>query len=101
VILKRKKPRRADMFVEVETRAGDPIAVGDSKIVPLAKVAQLKIPGWFGGVIWNRPVAVVIQTEDDKEQVVPVRDVTREAQLAIIGSGLFVILMAWLLTRRK
>ena len=89
------------MFVEVETRAGDPISVGDSKIIPLAKVAQLKIPGWFGGVIWNRPVAVVVQTDDDEEQVVPVRDITRVAQLAIFGSGLFIVLMAWLITRGR
>ena len=89
------------MFVEVETRAGEPITVGDSKVVPLAKVAQLKIPGWFGGVIWNRPVAVVVQTEGDEEQVVPVIDVTRVAQLAIVGSGLFIILMTWLQARRR
>lgn len=89
------------MFVQAETHAGDPIEVGDSKIIPLAKVVKLQIPGWLGGVIWNRPVAVVVQTGDDEEQVVPVIDITRVAQLAIFGSGLFVVLMAWLMTRRR
>ena len=89
------------MSILVETRAGEPIEVGDSKIVPLAKVVRFQKPGWLGGVIWNRPVAVVVQTGNDEERVIPVRDVTRIAQLAIFGSGLFVILMAWLITRMK
>lgn len=89
------------MSILVETRAGEPIEVGDSKIVPLAKVVRFQKPSWLGGVIWNRPVAVVVQTGNDEERVIPVRDVTRIAQLAIFGSGLFVILMAWLINRMK
>jgi hypothetical protein len=89
------------MSILVETHAGEPIEVGNSKIVPLAKVVRIQKNGWLGGVIWNRPVAVVVQTGDGEEIVIPVRDVTRIAQLAIFGSGLFVILMAWLITRRK
>ena len=89
------------MSLIVETHAGEPIEVGRSKIVPLAKVVRYQKPGWLGGVIWNRPIAVVVQTEDEEEQVIPIRDVTRIAQIAIVGSGLLVILMAWLLTRTK
>lgn len=89
------------MFVQVETHAGDPIEVGDSKIVPLAKVVQIQIPGGLGGLIWNRPAAVVVQTSDEEERVVPVRDVTREIQLAIIGSGLLIVWLSWLLRRKN
>jgi hypothetical protein len=64
-------------------------------------VVRLQIPGWLGGFIWNRPVAVVVQTGDDEEQIIPVIDVTRAAQLAIFGSGLFIVLMAYLINRRK
>jgi hypothetical protein len=89
------------MFVKVETHAGNPISVGESKIVPLAKVVRLQIPGWLGGIIWNRPVAVVVQTGEDQEQIVPVVDVTRAAQVIIFGSGFFVALMAYLINRRN
>jgi len=89
------------MSISVETHAGDPIEVGDSKIVPLAKVVRFQKSGWLGGVIWNRPVAVVVQTGNDEERVIPVRDVTRIAQIAIFGSGLLVILVAWLITRME
>ena len=89
------------MFVQVETHAGDPIDVGDSKIVPLAKVVQLQIPGVSGGLIWNRPTAVVVQTSEEEERVVPVRDVTREIQLVIIGSGLLIVLLSWLMRRKN
>ena len=89
------------MSILVETHAGEPIEVGDSKIVPLAKAVRFQKTGWLGGVIWNRPVAVVVQTGDDEERVIPIRDVTRIAQLAIFGSGLFFIWIVWLITRRK
>lgn len=89
------------MFVKVETCAGDPIQVGVSKIVPLAQVVRLQIPGWLGGVIWNRPVAVVVKSDEDDEQIVPVVDVTRAAQLAIIGLGFFITLMVYLLNRGR
>jgi hypothetical protein len=52
-------------------------------------------------VVWNRPVAVVVHTGDEEGQVIPIRDVTRIAQLAIVGSGLLVILMTWKINRTK
>lgn len=88
-------------FLQVETRAGEPIPAGDTTIVPLAKSYQFRFPGKVGGVIWNRPASVVVQTALGQEYILPIRDVTRRAQFAIIGSGLLAGLLAWLLTRRK
>lgn len=88
-------------FFQVETRAGDPIPVGDMTIVPLAKSYQVRFPGKVGGVIWNRPASVVVQTAPGQEYVLPIRDVTRQAQIALIGSSLLAGLLAWLLVRGR
>jgi hypothetical protein len=87
-------------LIHVETRAGNPILAGDRTIIPLAKSVRLQFPGWNGGVIWNRPVSVVIRTAGGEEQLLPVRDVTRQVQLALLGGMLGMALLSLLLRRR-
>lgn len=88
-------------FFQVETRAGEPIPAGDTTIVPLAKSYQFRLPGKVGGVIWNRPASVVVQTALGQEYILPIRDVTRQAQFALLGGSLLAGLLAWLLVRGK
>ncbi len=88
-------------LVQIETRAGEPIVSGDTKIIPMARSLRIRNPGWHNGLVWNRPVAIVVQTGDGQEQVLPVRDVTRQAQVALLVSSLIVVLLGWLVTRRK
>lgn len=88
-------------LVQIETRTGEPIVSGDTKIIPMARSMRIRIPGWHNGLVWNRPVAIVVQTGDGQEKVLPVRDVTRQAQVALLVSGLIVVLLGWLVTRRK
>ena len=84
----------------VETRAANPLEAGTYTLVPLTKVVRVHIPGWLGGVIWNRPIAVVVNTGGE-EQVLPIRDLTRVIQFWIFGSGLLLVLSAWLFSRRR
>jgi hypothetical protein len=96
--------REVDMwtkFLQIDTRVGDPITVGDTTLLPLAKSLRLRLPGRRGGVIWNRPASVVVQTAGGQEYSLPVRDVTRQVQFALIGGGLAGIFLVWLLTGRK
>lgn len=88
-------------FLQIDTRAGDPIPVGDTTILPLARSLRLRLPGRWGGLIWNRPASVVVQTADGQEYTLPVRDVTRQVQFALIGGGLMGVIFVWLLTRRN
>jgi hypothetical protein len=53
-----------------------------------------------GGIIWNRPVSVVVQSEGGVEQLLPVRDITRQVQLALFGGALFSVLTLWSVRRR-
>lgn len=86
----------ADPFVQVETRAGDPIRVFGSEIIPFSRAVILRFPGISGGVIWNRPVSVLVGTDGEREEILRVRDVTRLAQVFILGAGLLGSFLIWL-----
>lgn len=88
-------------FLQVETRAGDPIRAGDSTIVPLAKSLQIRLPGGRGGVIWNRPASVAVQTAGGQEYILPIRDITRQVQFSLYAGSLLGVFLMWLLMRRK
>lgn len=75
-------------FFSIETKAGKPVMVGGTRVIPFARVLRIQFPGVQGGFIWNRPVSVLATTPDGEEQVLPIPDVTRDAQLKILGAGL-------------
>jgi hypothetical protein len=75
-------------FFTIETSPGETIQAGANKITPLSQAVKLILPRSMGGLIWNRPVSVLVQAADGSEQVLPVVDVTRIAQLALLGFGL-------------
>jgi hypothetical protein len=97
------KLERLDMpgsFFELENRVGTPVRAGDYRLIPISRALILKFPGRRGGIIWNRPVSVVAQTEDGQEQLLPVKDVTRQVQLALLGGALLSTSLLWLVRRQ-
>lgn len=78
----------------LENLEGKPIKVGENLITPISQSFQLTIPGFTGGLIWNRPVAVRVQATNGQEQVIPVQDVTRLVLLGILGFTLLVALLS-------
>ena len=80
----------------IETRSGDPIDAGGTTLVPVARSVRLQLRG--GGVIWNRPVGVLV---DGGETLVPICDRTRQLQLALLGAGLAgALILRWIRRRR-
>ncbi len=88
-------------WITQEIRAGAPYQVGDHTITPLANVFRIQIPHLNGGLIWNRPAAVVVQGPDGCEQTLPVQDVTRLAIWALFGASLLAVTLAWLTSHRR
>lgn len=91
----------SDRFMQVETTAGRPIRAAGQVLVPLARVVRLRLPLLHGGVIWNRPIAVLVRSEDGSEYEVPIHDVTRRVQLLALAAGLLGSLLIWLLLHRR
>jgi hypothetical protein len=81
-------------ILSYETQAGQPIRHGNVTLVPFARTLRFLLPwhfpgvNWGFGLAWSRPVSVLAVTDDGQEQVIPVRDVTRQAQLGLVGACL-------------
>ena len=86
-------------ILDVKIQAGKSVDIGDQTITPFAQTVQVSLPGITGGFIWNRPVSVLVQTENGQEEVLPVTDVTRQAIFGLIGSSLGALLIIWLISR--
>lgn len=84
-----------------ENQAGQPFSAGGRTITPISQAIQLRLPFLSGGLIWNRPVSVVVQNAAGQEETIPVRDETRIQQITILAAGLAGALLIWLLFHKK
>ena len=81
-----------------ETLTGEPIIVGDTTVTPNSHVLSIRLP--FGGLVWNRPAAVVVERNGQTERIA-ILDVTRVVLWSITGLSLAVTLFTWLAHRRR
>jgi hypothetical protein len=82
-----------------EFHSGTPIQAGTFTLVPFNQVMRMRFPGLKGGVVWNRPNTILARTTGGQEFVIPVKDVTRQVQIALFG-GAFLASIFYLLTIR-
>ena len=88
-------------FITVESRAGGPVKFHGNTLVPINQVWHLKLPWAHGGLIWNRPVSVVVTDSSQQETVLPVQDVTRQAVWFLFGLSVASLLLAFVVGRRS
>ena len=88
-------------FIQTETKAGEAITIGETKIVPFSKSVRVQIPGRQGGLIWNRPASLLVVSSDGEEQIIPIVDVTRQALWALLGASTAVFLLMMLISLRR
>jgi hypothetical protein len=84
-----------------EIQRGKPISAGEMQITPLTKAFELPIPSIFGGLFWYRPYAVEVRTAEGKVWSLPVQDITRQAQIALLAMGLIGVLLIGLVSRKR
>ena len=87
-------------FLSIETHTSHPIRINNPKVSLRSQVVQLRLPVINGGLIWNRPRAVVVRTSDGQEQILPVPDLTRIAILILAGLS-FASMFLLIFFRRK
>ncbi len=85
--------------IAYETHVSEPLSVGGRQIVVRSRVLRLDLPP-FGGFIWNRPSAVLVR-DAGGERTLPVVDVTRIAQVALLGGAAFAALLLGLSRRAR
>jgi len=72
-------------LIRIETHTSQPIRVKDTELRVRSQVVQLRFPVAIGGLIWNRPVAVLVRRRDGQEQMVPILDLTRIIVFTLAG----------------
>lgn len=88
----------ANKWLQVKTQAGEPFEFGARRLVPFSQAWRLSLPGWNGGLVWNRPVSVLAQDPGGEESILPIRDLTRETIWLIWGGAVFIsVALGWLL----
>jgi len=86
--------------LRIETRTSRPVQVKDAQVYLRAQAVQLRLPVPNGGLLWNRPVSVVVRRDGGQEQLLPVPDVTRNALIGLLALNLMGAFV-FLLFRRK
>ena len=87
-------------ILRIETLTSPPITIQDAQVHVRSQVVQLRLPAIQGGVIWNRPVAVVVHALEGEETIVPIPDVTRAALWTLAGLS-FTAMLVGMFFRRK
>jgi hypothetical protein len=85
-------------IVQLQTVSGDPVAVGDVTLTPQSQALSIRWPK--GGFVWNRPLAVLVERDGETERI-PVVDVTRTAQVALLGASLAFFLTTLIISIRR
>ena len=80
-------------FVSIETHAGPPVQAGNYAIRLKAWSLRLTVPG-AGSLAWTRPVSVQVQSPGGNTRIIPIRDVTRWAELALWAAPALLALTA-------
>jgi hypothetical protein len=87
-------------FLRIETLTSQPMRVRDSQLRVRSQVIQLRLPILNAGLIWNRPVAILVRTPHGQDHILPVLDVTRIVVLALVAFC-FAGTLFFMLLRRK
>ncbi len=79
--------------IKIEQHSGKAIQAGNQTITPISRSVRFQIPFRKAGVgvIWNRPVAVTVQTGSEEPRRLPIVDATRQMQLLIWLSAIVMV----------
>ena len=85
-------------MLQIESARGERIVYDEISVTPISKALIVRLP--FGGFVWNRPVSIEIEKDQNIERI-PIIDVTLLAQLGIIAIGTVVTIAFWLINRKN
>jgi len=84
--------------VSWQTMWGEEVIVGDITVTPQSKALVMHAP--FGGLVWNRPVAVLVERGERTERI-PIVDVTRIVELGLLALSVVFTVVIFILSAKK
>ena len=85
-------------FMQWRTVSGNPVTAREVTVIPQVQTLTIRWPG--GGWVWNRPAAVMVESEGQVARL-PIVDVTRLVQVGILLAGLVFIIMMSIYNRKE
>jgi hypothetical protein len=86
--------------LRIETLTSPPITIQGAHVYVRSQLVQVSFPTVNGGLIWNRPLAIVVRGSNGQEKIVPIVDVTRTIMFTLAGLC-FTGLLVRMFLRRK
>lgn len=84
-------------LIESHTHYGQPIKLEGYNLIPISKSHQVRLGVFSTRLRWERPVGVLVHAGAGEEQLLPIEDVTRKVQVALI----LLAAVVGLITRRR
>lgn len=88
----------SENWFEWQIKPGRSVTVGEMTITPQSQALVVRFP--FGGLVWNRPVKVLVEQDGQFEEI-PVVNVTGTAVLTFAALGMIIPLFLKLLRGGK
>ena len=88
-------------LVSVEHSTDQTIRIGATKVIPVAQAVRVQPPGMWGFLSWRRPSMVLIKHPDGSEEIIKIRDSTRQAQIILVIVAIVGSLAIWLFNQRS
>ncbi len=86
-------------IIKWQTVSGEAATVGDVTVVPQSQALTLRW-GRHGGLVWNRPAAILVERGGQTERI-PIVDFTRAAQVGLFGFCLIFCMVALVVSNRR
>ena len=90
---------KLDEIIKWQTISGEAVTVGDVTVLPQSQALMLRW-GRYGGLVWNRPAAILVERGDQTERI-PIVDFTRAVQLGLLGFCLIFCMVAFVVPARR
>ncbi len=84
-------------FIQLQTVQGTAVSTLHHTVIPESQALIIKFP--FGGFVWQRPTAVLVQQGEQTERH-PITDITRLATWSVLGASLLIPLILRLLRKQ-
>lgn len=85
--------------IQLQTGVGQPVIAGDTVVTPQSQALIVRLP--ICSFVWNRPTAILVE-RDGQVKRFPIRDVSRIAQLCLLGFSLVLSIASLIkLSQRK
>jgi hypothetical protein len=83
-------------FIQLKTVRGTAVQTTHHTLIPESQALIIRFP--FGGFVWQRPTAVLVQ-QGDQTQRHPITDITRLATWGVLAASLLLLLLLRALSR--